>query len=93
MAQDSIIHVIQIANPTQCHCDSLRNVICNLTASSNKTNSYDVESTRIICVTVLVVVLVVIGLLLYSSYKQNVSKDVLKRIKALEEQIKEKADK
>lgn len=92
MAQDSILHIVQITNPTQCHCDSLHNTISNLAASSNTTNSFDVESTLIICVTVLLVVLFVIGILVYSSNKQDVSK-VLKRIEKLEEQIKEKADK
>lgn len=93
MAQDSIIHVVRIANPAQCHCDSLHNVISNITASSNATNCCDVVSTLIICITVLLVVLFVIGVLVYSSNKQGVSKDVLKRIEKLEEQIIKKVDK
>lgn len=92
MAKDSIIHVVQIVNPTQCHCDSLHNAIYKLVASSNATNNCDVVSTLIICVTVLLVVLLVLGVLVYSSNKQDVISD-RERIKKLEEQIKNKADK
>lgn len=92
MTQDSILHVVQIVNPTQCHCDSLHNSMCNLVASSNATNSFDVESTLIICVTVLLVVLLTMGVLVYSSNKQDVS-NLRNCIKQLEEQIKKKADK
>lgn len=92
MAKDTIFHLVQIVNPTQCQCDSLHKSMCNLVASSSATNCCDVVSTLIICVTVLLVVLFVICVLVYSSNKQDVSK-ALKHIDELEEQIKKKADK
>lgn len=56
MEKDTIFHLVQIVNPTQCHCDSLHNSMCNLVASSNTTNCYDVVSTLIISITVLLIV-------------------------------------
>lgn len=73
MVQDSIIHIIEVKHSCSCSCDSIQKAIHNLPQSSigTGTNCCDVWITGLICLTLIIIVGAVLGVIVYSSIHQS----------------------